>query len=442
MEVSVVWLGLVLVIVTLLFLLTQAKGVYDAFQDYEKEEVEEGFLNSTKDDIRLISCPADYKQFINNDGQILCCDGQPNAGKCSGRTVCSLSEGAGGIPTCSTYYTALLDEKGRGKCPPSMPNYFESKDGKVRGCTSGRRKPDGSGPLESRAKFCKLYTSQLDEENKLDSCTNQILLENSKAFSGKGLIPKYNLLSWGQSKPAVVQVSALLNSIPITCYTNSSLERFYDREYNSRSWRDTFNRWGGEGKLNFCAIMEKYKIDKTIRFDDLPFVVDITGKLNLPPPPPPPPPPRPSPPIMKPVAPKVFRETFTTASAGGGGGAPSSLMCPQGSFVNEFYGGAGSLVDRIGVKCSNGSDLGTRGGRGGGNFRVTSNTGFNKLQVRSGRLVDRINFFANNQQKGSAGGNGGGGPITMDCRDGKIMGLRVRTGGLVDNIQVVCGKEQ
>ena len=299
MEVSVVWLGLVLVIVTLLFLFTEAKGVYDAFQDYEKGSSEEGFVSSTKDDIRLTSCPADYKQFINNDGQVLCCDGQPNAGKCSGKTVCSLSEGGGGIPTCSTYYTAYLDEKGRNKCPPSMPNYFESRDGKVIGCTAARRKPDGTGPLITSAKFCKIYTSQRDDEGKLDSCTNQVLLEKSIAFSGKGLIPKYNLISWGANKPAVVQVSTLLNNMPITCYTNSSLERFYDKEYNSRSWRDTFNRWAGDGKLNFCAIMEKYKIDKSIRFEDLPFVININGKLNLPPPPPqprptPPPPTKPS----------------------------------------------------------------------------------------------------------------------------------------------------
>jgi hypothetical protein len=280
MEVSVVWLGVVLVIVTLLFLLTQAKGVYDAFQDYE-EDVKEGFLSSTRDDIRLTSCPADYKQFINNDGQILCCDGEANAGKCSGKTICSLSEGAGGIPTCSAYYTAYLDEKGRNKCPPSMPNYFESKDGKLRGCTGARRKPDGSGPLEAKMKFCKLYTSQRDDQSKLDSCTNQEMLEKSIAFPGKGLLPKYNLISWGKDLPAVVQVSLYTQGTPVTCYTDNSLYRFYDNEYKSSSWKNSFNNWSVDGKLNFCSIIQKYKIDKTVRFEDLQYM-GITGTLTGP----------------------------------------------------------------------------------------------------------------------------------------------------------------
>jgi hypothetical protein len=283
MEVSVVWLGLAITIIALFFLLTQAKGVYDAFKNYDESvqmKVQEGFIASRQDDIRLTSCPADYKQFINNEGQILCCDGTPNSGKCSGKTLCSLSEAGGGMPTCSAWYTALLDERGRNKCPPSMPNYFESKDGKLKGCTSGRRKPDGSGPLESTMKFCKLYTSQRDEESKLDSCTNQMILEKSNAFSGKGFIPKYNLVSWGKDLPAVVQVAAFTGGAPINCYTNESLERFYNTTWKSNSWKNSFTTWSVDSKLNFCSILEKYKIDKTIRFEDLKYI-SYDGQMTV-----------------------------------------------------------------------------------------------------------------------------------------------------------------
>jgi hypothetical protein len=139
---------------------------------------------------------------------------------------------------------------------------------------------------------------------------------------------------------------------------------------------------------------------------------------------------------------KVFRRAFESDPncCGGGGGEPSELVCPDGTFVKEFYGGAGALIDRVGVKCSNGTDLGTRGGGGGGPFSVVSDNGFNKIHVRSGALVDNIKFFTDNAEKGAFGGGGGEGPHDLNCGDGKIMGLKLRTGGLVDRIQVICGK--
>lgn len=141
---------------------------------------------------------------------------------------------------------------------------------------------------------------------------------------------------------------------------------------------------------------------------------------------------------------KIFKRSGESDSGccGGGGGEPHDLFCPEGSFVKEFYGGSGAVIDRIGIKCSDGSDLGTKGGGGGGPFSVISDVGFNKLHVKSGSLVDNIKFFANDQEKGAYGGGGGGGPNDLNCPDGKIMGLKLRTGGLVDRIQVICGKDQ
>jgi hypothetical protein len=284
MEVSVVWLGLGITILALLFLLTRAKGVYDAFQNYDTKD--EGFIGSSQDDIHLTSCPADYKQFVNNDGQIQCCDGTPNSGKCSGKVICSLSEGQ---PTCSAWYTAVLDEKGRNKCPPSMPNYFESKDGKTKGCTSGKRKPDGSGPLETSAKFCKLYTSQRDDEGKVDSCTNVMLLDKTVCFPGSSVKTDKNLSSvLNGFLPARIQCSFGDPSIRTagTCETDQSMDRFMNSVYKllgiQGSWKDGFMRWDPLDKINLCSITQKYKIDKTIGFQDLPNV-GIDGKGKAPP---------------------------------------------------------------------------------------------------------------------------------------------------------------
>jgi hypothetical protein len=141
----------------------------------------------------------------------------------------------------------------------------------------------------------------------------------------------------------------------------------------------------------------------------------------------------------------IFRRSGESGShcCGGNGGHPHELTCPEGSFVNQFYGGAGYYIDRIGVRCSNGQDFGTRGGSGGDPFNVHSNSGFNKIHVRSGNAVDRLTFFDNNNsERGAVGGWGGDGPHNLNCGDGKIMGLKLRSGDLVDRIQVVCGREQ
>lgn len=286
MEVSVVWLGLAIIGITLLFLFTQAKGVYDTFQNYGSSSAnKEGFVGGNTSDIRLIGCPADYKQFVNNDGQILCCDGTPNSGKCSGRTICSLSEGAGRLPTCSAWYTAYLDEKGRNKCPPSMPSYFESKDGKTKGCTAGARKQDGTGPLEGSAKFCRMYTSQREEEGKANSCSNVLLLDKTVCFPGTSVKTDKSLTEvLGGFLPARIQCSFGDPSLKTagTCETDKSLDRFMSGVYTllgiRGSWKESFMRWDPLDKINLCSITQKYKIDKTIGFSDLPNV-SIDGKV-------------------------------------------------------------------------------------------------------------------------------------------------------------------
>jgi hypothetical protein len=161
------------------------------------------------------------------------------------------------------------------------------------------------------------------------------------------------------------------------------------------------------------------------------FVSNEEWKIPYPQPLPPPPPP------------KVFKRANETDPncCGGGGGGAREMICPEGAYVKSFYGGAGTYVDRIGLRCSNGLNFGPFGGGGGAPYDVSAESGFNKLGVKTGSLVDNIRFFSDNREIRSVGG-GGGGPNELNCGDGKIMGLKVRTGSLVDRIQAVCGKEQ
>lgn len=136
----------------------------------------------------------------------------------------------------------------------------------------------------------------------------------------------------------------------------------------------------------------------------------------------------------------VFKRTNDTASAGGGGGGgPYDLICPEGSFVKEFYGKGGWELDRIGVKCSNGQDMGYRGGDGGGDFSTGNrDNGFNKIEVKSGNIVNYIKFFSDNNEVSKTGDNDWR-PTVMGC-DEKIIGLKVKSGSKIDNIQAVCGE--
>jgi len=147
-------------------------------------------------------------------------------------------------------------------------------------------------------------------------------------------------------------------------------------------------------------------------------------------------------PAQQQAPPKVWKRSGETQAVGGPGGGAQTMVCKENTFVTEFSGGSGALIDRIGLKCSDGSSLGPFGGGGGAPFTVKNDSGFDKLVTRSGSLVDSIRVYGDGRELIKVGGDGGGGPTDLACNGGKIMGLNVRTGGLVDNIQVVCATQQ
>jgi hypothetical protein len=274
MKVSVTWLGIILIGILLIGILWQGKGVYEAFTSEETKEEKEGFIGSL-DDLQVSSCPANSKQFIDSDGIVLCCDGTISDGQCQGKPICSLSEGSARIPTCSTWFAAYLNEKGQNRCPASMPNYYETRDGTVKGCTAGRRNKDGSGPLTQNTKFCKLYKDQKTEEREPDSCTNQKLLEQAKCFSRNLPNVSKTLLKpeWEPTAPSFVLCTynepGTLNTTQ--CITDGTYNRFIDRLIDmgslSRNWRSNeINDWN---KMWYCSIAEKVRIDKTLDFSNV-----------------------------------------------------------------------------------------------------------------------------------------------------------------------------
>ena len=152
MKVSLSWLGVFLILAFLIYFIVYGSHVYETFQN---KDIHESFTSQgDPSDLKITKCPASSVSYINNKGITLCCDGIIVNGTCSGTTMCSLSESTSTAPTCSEWMEAYLDEKAVERCPMSMPNYFESEDGKMVGCTSGKRKKDGSAPLGKEASSC------------------------------------------------------------------------------------------------------------------------------------------------------------------------------------------------------------------------------------------------------------------------------------------------
>lgn len=87
-------------------------------------------------------------------------------------------------------------------------------------------------------------------------------------------------------------------------------------------------------------------------------------------------------------------------------GSPFDKTC-SGSYITSVYGGAGSYVDRVGVRCADGSDRGTAGGGGGNPYDVPCPGGFNGADVRAGWGVDQLNFKCGGAPTQAIGGQGG-----------------------------------
>lgn len=285
MKVGLAWLGVFLIVSVLVYFTVYGYHVYEKFKNPE-EVVLEGFVapNSPSDiGINITTCPAGSKSFLDTNGRTVCCMGDVTSDKCSGEVICSLSESVGNLPTCSKWYESYLHQKGRGRCPRSLPIYFESYDGKVKGCTYGRLNKDATAPASSDQKKCMIYLTKQEDESKEDSCTNMKLLENTICFPGSNIPTNKNLSPvWNRFFPPLVQCS--FSDITPTaigsCYSDDSIVRtvgaiinYYNNYGGARlsldSWKKDSVNYDPLWKLQFCSVAKKYKIDKSIGLNDL-----------------------------------------------------------------------------------------------------------------------------------------------------------------------------
>ena len=306
MKVSLAWIGILLIVSVLVYFTVYGYDIWEQFQNppHPFTPVQEGFatgnsqwlapsLGSAQGEgfqdglesgMNITMCPANSKSYLDVYGKTVCCMGEVSSDTCKGETICSLSEGSSGLPTCTTWYESYLREKGRNRCPRSLPMYFESADGKTRGCTAGRLNKNGSFPATPEQSKCMIYSLKRNDEGYIDSCTNLKFLEQSVCFSGASIPVQKELITvvngW---LPALVQCKYgdITRNVAGTCQTNDSMLRFMGglytlinqwlgTSYSVDQWKTSSKDWDPIQKLNFCSVVQKYSIDKTIGFNDLP----------------------------------------------------------------------------------------------------------------------------------------------------------------------------
>ena len=148
-------------------------GIYLYVRDHANI-YNEGFNADVSAQIRITSCPNGSTSFITSAGDTNCCDSDIQNGKCSGKTLCSLSPTrfGGSVQTCSDIMTYLWAQRTNDWCPRNM--YFYGTMGTSRpsgtgvdpniwGCSTSQPKQDGSKPVTGTGiDFCTIYGSDTD----------------------------------------------------------------------------------------------------------------------------------------------------------------------------------------------------------------------------------------------------------------------------------------
>ena len=279
MKVSLGAIGLSIILAFFLYFAWYGKNVYEIITRPDTN-VKEGFeITSTATGIRLTACPKNFRRYINERGFTMCCDGQLESNTCHGNAMCSLSESAKDVPTCSEWYAAYLKERGRGTCTADLPFYWENDKGES-GCSS-RITPEGNAPAEpTNSENCLEYANdEQKKKSRIDSCQNRSYLNNSVCFTTAGITSTKALvpLRDGTLPPLVAchyEIPGSLADKSGMCYTDNSIVRSMEAKIAADNLATgattTLNEWKATSssmplleKLTFCSVVEKYKITET-----------------------------------------------------------------------------------------------------------------------------------------------------------------------------------
>jgi hypothetical protein len=221
--------------------------------------IDEGFEN-----FYLNSCPSGYKSFYNNDGNIVCCDGEIIANKCLSDNQCTLNgTGTPQLPNCTSLIQKMYAVKSKQYCTASLPNYFEDRSKNTRGCMSGSLNSTMTGPKDPKQPQCNIYSSVEQNTNSKDSCFNQKLLDLAQCFGNNCT---KEIVQPNASAPPLIAIGFTDPSgMHRMAYTKQSMENFLN----------VINKnWQNQGidlskNLSIAEVAKAYYVDKTLSQSDV-----------------------------------------------------------------------------------------------------------------------------------------------------------------------------
>jgi hypothetical protein len=225
-----------------------------------ENEIEEQFEN-----FYLSACPSGYKSFYNNNSDTICCDGEIIANKCLSDYQCTLNgKGTSDMPNCTELIKRIYAEKAKEYCMPSLPNYFEDKSKKIKGCMVGPLNDTMTGPRETYQPKCVIYDTFEKNTNSIDSCANQKMLDLAECF---GTNCTKQLVPTGPNAPPLILIQFTDNiKMPHGAYTRKSLENYFNIVWPA--WKDA--GWLDLSKnLIVAEVAKAFYVDKTIQQSDI-----------------------------------------------------------------------------------------------------------------------------------------------------------------------------
>jgi hypothetical protein len=215
--------------------------------------------------VRITSCPKNTTEYITEDGDTNCCEGDIVNGHCGGLEVCSLSpKTTDGIKTCSEWLIGEWTRRAETYCSRSMPYYFGNmqRTSSQEGCSASHCSDDGSQPQDPNAKKCRIYSNQGDELSKGDSCMNMVAEERMVCPQADAI----KVIQPQTGYPALLTCTYTprnhsSNDMPVNCYEPTRYQLFMQAKGITQQIDPTRD-------IQFCPASKAYYVDGTLKMKD------------------------------------------------------------------------------------------------------------------------------------------------------------------------------
>ena len=211
----------------------------------------------------LLSCPFGYKSLYDKRGDMICCDGDLINNSCIGGNQCSLTNSTSDIPNCVDFILKDYEAKGKSQCPASLPSYYEDRNTKMKGCTTGILNTTMTGPHNNTTPICKIYETLEENVKGVDSCYNRKHLDEYPCFGNNC---KKEVVSPIKDGPVLISVSFTdSDGMNHVGYTRQTVETYLDA-FNP-NWRQ--QGFDTSKNINVAEVAKAFYVDRTMSEKDI-----------------------------------------------------------------------------------------------------------------------------------------------------------------------------